>query len=423
MRAIRTADDNLLVWVAFFCDLTERKKNEGRRFSKRSDSVQTKLPEKLIAEGSCRRKCRDAYGGKERKMKKIIALLLALVMVLPLVACGKEGGGTEEKMKIGVILPSGRGDLSIGDAVYGAVVDAQKLASFDFDYAEVVNASDPEYFLREFADSTDYDLIVVATFTFFDALKTVAPDYPDQKFLAWDLSGIEGDNIAFGGFLHEQTTFVAGAFAALMDPYGAVKINGQEYTWTPSGKFGCIIAMDTPIENQIDCGFQAGVKYIDPSYSCSRGYTGSYSDQAKAKELSLSMYDAGIHFIVMGAGGASYGTVEAAKELGGGHWAIGFDQSTNNVDVHVIGSALNDTSAALATSIADYVNKGVFNSGEVRLFGYTTNNQSLLLQDGIEVPEEVSAKLDDIVKKVSSGEIKIPTTLDEVETFSARYAG
>lgn len=358
-------------------------------------------------------------------MKKIMAFLLALMMVLSLAACGKtdkDGDKTGDKMRVGVILPSGRGDLSIGDAVYGAVEAAQKMADFDFDYAEVVNASDPEYFLREFADSKDYDLIVVATFTFFDALTTVAPDYPNQKFLAWDLSGIDGDNIAFGGFLHEQTTFVAGAFAALLDPYGSVKINGEEYKWTPSGKFGCIIANDTPIENQIDCGFQAGVKYINPEYTCSRGYTGSYSDQAKAKELSLSMYDAGINFIVMGAGGASYGTVEAAKELGGGRWAIGFDQSTNGVDVHVIGSALNDTSEALAVTIADFVNDGKFNAGEVRMFGYTTGNQQLL-QNGIEVPQEVMTKLDDIVKKVSSGEIEIPSTLDGVKAFSAHYAG
>lgn len=366
-----------------------------------------------------------------KRTHRCMSLLLAAALLLAMLSgcSGTASQNTSEPqegdsgVRVGVILPSGRGDLSIGDAVYNAVVAAQELSDFTFDYAEVVNASDPEYFLREFADSGDYDLIVIATYTFFDALSIVAPEYPDQKFLAWDMAGVEGDNVTFGGFLHEQTTFIAGAFAALLDPYGSITINGTEYNWTPSGKFGCIIANDTPIENQIDCGFQAGVKYIDPSYTCSRGYTGSYSDQAKAKELGLSMYDSGINFIVMGAGGASYGIVEASKELGGGRWAIGFDQDNNGVDVHVIGSALNDTSQALAVSIADFVNEGVFNSGETRLFGYVTDSQSLKLQEGIEVPDEVMTQLEKIIAAVSSGEIQVPTTLEEVDAFTLQFQG
>ena len=371
-----------------------------------------------------------------KKWKKMLAILFSLVLLISTItACGSKGGaedadkeagesveGDYSDVRIGVILPSGRGDLSIGDATYNAVATAQERCGFEFDYAEVVNPSDPENFIREFAESGDYDLIIASTFTCFDGMMAVVPEFPDQKFLGWDMSGVPGDNIAFGAFKHQETTFVAGAFAALMDPYGKATINGEEYTWDPNGKIGCIVANNNPIEDAIQVGFEAGARYVNPDIEFSCAYTGSYSDQAKAKELALSLYDGGYNWQMMGAGGACYGQVEGAAELGDGHWAIGFDQDNNGVDVHVIASALNDTTEAMASWIEDFVVNGTFEGQKTSLYGYTTGNQQLKYQEGLEVPAEVQEKLDKIVELVSSGELVPPASFEELETFDEVFS-
>lgn len=382
-----------------------------------------------------------------QKTRKLAAILLALALVLGVcnactpradapgesanaaapaataaAAASDSAAATDGGTKIGLILPGGRGDMSIVDALYNGVVAAQKTCEFTFDYAEVVNASDPEYFLREFCDSGEYDLIIVACFTFFDAMSTIPAEYPDQKFLVWDMAEVPYDeNVMYGGFMHETTSFVAGAFVALMDPYGKVTVDGEEYAWTPSGKASVLTNGDDPLDMRASVGFESGAKYVNPDFEIARGFTGTYTDQSKAKELALSMYNSNVNFILMCSGGASYGIVEAAKELGGGRWAIGFDQNLNGVDTHVICSALNDTSGALASLITGVVRDGVFTGGEVKMFGYTTGNQALALRDGMAVPDEVKQKIETIIARVSSGEVAVPNNYDGLKAFTAVY--
>lgn len=367
--------------------------------------------------------------------KKVTAILLAMAMTLSLCACGSSGstGGSSQPSdsqtggdvpNIGLLIPGGRGDMSICDALYNGVVAAQELCDFTFDYAEVINASDPEYFLREFADSGEYDLIIVACFTFFDSMSVIPEEYPDQKFLAWDMAEVPyDDNVIYGGFMHETTSFIAGAFTALLDAYGQVNIDGEEYTWTPTAKCAVLTNGDDPLDMRASVGYESGAKYVNPNFEVVRGYTGTYTDQAKAKELAMSMYSNDINFILTCSGSANYGIVEAAKELGGAKFALGFDQDTNDTDTHVICSALNDTSGALASLIASFVKDGVFNGGELKEFGYVTGNQSLALRDGLEIPAELQTTLDEIIQQVSSGELEVPANYDELAAFTATYQG
>ena len=370
--------------------------------------------------------------------KRLTAILLAAALMLSLCACNSSAGvaaqpaqpaqssesPADELPKIGLIIPGGRGDMSICDALYNGVVAAQALCDFTFDYAEVINASDPEYFLREFADSGEYDLIIVACFTFFDSMSIIPEEYPEQKFLAWDMADVAyDDNVMYGGFMHETTSFIAGVFTALMDAKGELKIDGETYTWTPTGKCAVLTNGDDPLDMRASVGYESGAKYVNPDFEVVRGYTGTYTDQAKAKELAMSMYTNDINFILTCSGSANYGIVEAAKELAGAKFAIGFDQDTNSTDTHVVCSALNDTAGALASLIAGYIKDGDFKGGELREFGYITGNQSLALRPGLEIPDEVQSALDAIIAQVAGGELKVPANYDELKAFNTTYQG
>ena len=101
-----------------------------------------------------------------KKMKSILALILALVMALSLVACG---GGNEdgdkdgnEKMKIALVLPGKKDDVSFNQAMYrGAVEYAEKHAdTVELKVVEgVYEVADIDPTLREYADN-GYDVVI-----------------------------------------------------------------------------------------------------------------------------------------------------------------------------------------------------------------------------------------------------------------------
>ena len=124
-----------------------------------------------------------------KKMKSILALILALVMALSLVACG---GGNEdgdkdgnEKMKIALVLPGKKDDVSFNQAMYrGAVEYAEKHAdTVELKVVEgVYEVADIDPTLREYADN-GYDVVIGHGYQFSEPVNTVAKEYPDVNFL------------------------------------------------------------------------------------------------------------------------------------------------------------------------------------------------------------------------------------------------
>ena len=363
--------------------------------------------------------------------KRGMALALSIILILTVLAgCGgqqstQESGGTEEKdpIRIGLCLQNTLGDNGIADAQYAALQYAQTKCDFEFDYSELSDINEAENYLREYASSKEYDLIICATdFTYGDPIANVAPDYPDQKFILWDTTETDFENVASAKFLHQQTGFIAGVFAALMEERGELTINGTTYTWTPNGVFGSLGGQDVPDTYDTLSGFWAGAKFINPDADLLYATVGSWADQAKCKELAISMYEQGAMFTYCNVSAGYYGVVEAAKEMGG--LTIGFDrEATLEIDAdHVVAAALNDNMTALGDIIIDFVQNGTFHGGENTRVGYITGHQSFVYQDGLEVPDDVKAIVDDVISMVSNGEIDVPHTFEEVAAFTQVYS-
>ena len=79
-------------------------------------------------------------------MKKFAALLLALVMLVTLCACGsKDNGKTDDNktVKVGLILGTGGlGDKNFNDMAYAGMQAAQTELGITFDYLEPETVSD-----------------------------------------------------------------------------------------------------------------------------------------------------------------------------------------------------------------------------------------------------------------------------------------
>lgn len=362
----------------------------------------------------------------KKVFKKMFVVLLVFAILVSFTACssnaepeeGTEGAEDTGNMKIGILLPSGLGDNSIADLQYRALMTAKEEVDFDLDYSECTQVTDYQYFLEEYASSGDYDLIIISTFSFIDAMFEVAPQYPDQKFFFWDSSWADMEHVASARFDQAQTTFVAGAFAAMMDVEGIAKVGDESISWEPAEKIGIIAGEESPDTAVPVSGFKAGVKYVNPDIEVMYATAGGWSDQAKCKELALSMYDAGASQVFPYLGAGFFGVVEAAKQAD--RFVYGFESPSNNDadKTHVIATPANDVDAVLTQILIEFVEDGTFKGGETSMYGYTTGHQWLAYQDGLEVPEDIRMAIEKIAAKVANGEIVVPRTADAVEAFN-----
>ena len=97
-------------------------------------------------------------------MKKLISMLMALVMVLSLAACGSNDGGedtTTSEVKAACVLGvGGLGDQGYNDLIYAGMERAKTELGIDFDYAEPKQITDFEQIMRDMSDSGEYEVIV-----------------------------------------------------------------------------------------------------------------------------------------------------------------------------------------------------------------------------------------------------------------------
>jgi basic membrane protein A len=357
---------------------------------------------------------------------KVTAILLC---VLFLFGCAgavseqKEPQNAAHQQKIGLILCNCRGDNSVADTMYQGVMLAKEQCDFILVYSECITPSDPEFFLEEYASTGEYDLIVIETFTFEEAIQRIAPQYPDQKFLYWDCTRDCGNNVMCAYIAMEQTAFMSGAFASLMDSEGQATIDGTTTTWQPRGVTGMISGIESPDSIRYLAGFQAGAKYINPEIRVMYSSVGSWSDLFKSKELALSMYEQGAVIIAPFLGIGIYGTIEAAKESDG--FCIGFDRPSNNdIDLlHVIGTGANNADYAIAETVADFVRYGTFDGGSSRCYSCAEGYQDFVYQKGLVVPDSVAYAMEQIKRRLGAGEIQVPVTFEEADAFSDSFFG
>lgn len=268
-------------------------------------------------------------------MKKLATLLLALVMVMSLAACGGSASSSQAAgpaqstapaestaeassaaeapveavdFKVAALLPGTINDNGWNAGAYAGLTYLQDTYGAEIAYTENVPNSDVEEYLRGYADD-GYNAIVAHGTQFVDAVKKVAPEYEDVYFYISnaDVDNSQAPNVACFGTVYSG--FMAGAVAAAVSESGTVAVLGGEQS--PS---------ITPI---VDL-FIEGAKYVNPDITVLSAYIGSLTDADKAKEMTLNFINNdGADVVCASANSAGLGTIQAADEAG--VYAIGFN--------------------------------------------------------------------------------------------------
>jgi basic membrane protein A and related proteins len=241
-----------------------------------------------------------------------------------------------------------------------------------------------------------YDLVICVGFLMDDAVKTVAAQFPNTKFMIIDNGWASGDPSNLEGTLfHEQEAgYLVGYLSGLLYKNKAVT-------------FSTVGGQKIPPVDRYIAGFRAGAKAADPKASLLNGYSQDFVAQDKCKNLALQQIGQGSKVVFQVAGGCGLGALDAAKQK---HvWGIGVDADQAYLGPQVLTSALKRVDNDVFTTIKQ-VNSGQFKGGST--YQFTVKNGGIDLgKVSKKVPASIVKKVIAIKAKISAGKIKIPTTV------------
>lgn len=378
-------------------------------------------------------------------MKKILTILLALMLIVGLTACGSDDASTntdvedavedavdevedtvdevtdevedtvdemtDEESDFSVALVTDTGgidDKSFNQGTWEGIQQFAEETGADITYAQ--SNSDADYVpnLSTFSEE-DYNLIVAPGFLFVDSMSEVSNNFPDQKFLIIDEVVAERPNVASAVFAEEQGSFLVGVAAA------------QATLDAGMNSVGFIGGMDFALIQKFEAGFIAGVKEVAPDMEVVVEYVGDFVSTEVAASYASRMYDNGSYVIYHAAGGAGNGLLKEAKDRrasGEDVWAIGVDK--DQYDDGVYGD--NGESAVL-TSMVKRVDVAAYTVAEMTMNDEFPGGETLVFtleNDGVGIPEENPNLSDEIVSLVNdyatqiiSGDIIVPTVPED----------
>lgn len=205
-----------------------------------------------------------------------------------------------EPMKVALVLPGKKDDVSFNQAMYRGMNDYYNAHSDEIELTVVENVydvADIEPTLIEYADS-GYDVIIGHGYQFSEPVNTVAQQYPDACFLLGCGVGYQRNSAQYDVQL-EAGGYLMGVIAALA---------------TESNKIGVIGGGEGSEITRGHEGFKAGAKSINPDIEIQEVYTGDWNDTTGAYEAAIGMYDSGVDVIWHSGDGIGLGVVQAAEE-------------------------------------------------------------------------------------------------------------
>ncbi|MDI6601099.1 MAG: BMP family ABC transporter substrate-binding protein [Thermoanaerobacteraceae bacterium] len=313
-------------------------------------------------------------------MKRIFALVLTLVMVLSLAACGSPTPQTtpdntkpsdnsstavEDKFELAMITDIGTiDDKSFNQGTWEGVKKYAEEKGITHKYYKPTEKSNDAYLSAiDLAVKGGAKVVVTPGFLFEEPIYIAQDQYPDVNFVLIDGNPHDANynyrtekNTVGVLFAEEQAGFLAG--------YAAVK---DGYT-----KLGFMGGMAVPAVVRYGYGFVQGAEFAAKEMGLAPGsitinyhYTGGFDATPEVQTLAASWYQSGIE-VIFACGGALGNSVMAAAEQTNGK-VIGVDVDQSYESNTVITSAMKGLGEAVY-AILDQYYKGTFPGGQGLIF-------------------------------------------------------
>lgn len=340
-------------------------------------------------------------------MKKKMLLITSVILVLSmlLAACAQTGeepaAETTKEYKLAAIFPGVITDNDYNTLAYVGMTEAQKTLGIEAVYSESVPVPDVDRVMREYIDA-GYNIIWTHGGQFITQTVELAKVFPDVIFIA------EGDapvtdapaNLWFIDRNFNVGFYGIGAAAALA---------------TETGKIAYLGGQALPFSYQEVHAIEQAIADLGVDVELIPVWTADFNDPAKTRQLADALIADGVDVIMGSVNLGMVGVFEAAKATTDRKILITakYSDKTSFGPDNYMTALLYDFSDPLVQIITK-IKAG--ETGGYYPLGFDTGVKlQLPLQN---VPEEVSAQVEEITQKVISGEIVV--VKDSTEVTSAK---
>ena len=367
-------------------------------------------------------------------MKKFLALLLAMIMVVALVACGGQNDSTGD-YRVAMVTDYGDiTDQSFNQTTWEAVVAFGVKHNIETKYYKpTTNDTSSRVASVELAIADGYNVIVMPGYAFGATIAEVSGQYPDVKFIALDVAKgdlLEGgvalkgesydynpDNWNLNDYVYMDNVYCAiyqEEISGYMAGYAAVKLG---YT-----KLGFLGGMAVPAVIRFGYGYvqgaDAAAKELGITIDMKYAYGNQFFGDADITAVMDTWYADGTEVVFACGGGIYNSAAEAAKKVGGK--VIGVDVDQAAIIDGMYGEGMTVTSAmkglypTTVDTLTDIIINGKWDSykGKIDNLGMVSGDDAALnyvqlgktqFADGKFTEADYSA----LVKAIFSGSIVI----------------
>lgn len=327
-------------------------------------------------------------------MKKLLFSLLALVLIAPSLAfAGGAAEVDEDVLKIGLILPSGRDDMSWSQGMYegvSAVVANMGEGNAEMAVTEnVPNPVDAGAAIRDYANQ-GFNIIIAHGSQYQNPLMEVAADFPEVTF-AHGTAFETADNIFAYDPQAQLGAYLFGWLAAQM---------------TDSKVLGIVGPVRAGDAIKYNYGFIQGVEAADPEIRVLESYTGSFGDNIQAKEMAEAHINARAD-ILTGTAQQVVGAIQAVSENDGVYWFANDTDQSPLAPESIIASQAYSWETVVQYMVDNH-NAGKL-GGEIISLDLTNERIQLVFNPVLAdlVPANLMAEFEELQADVASGAIQV----------------
>ena len=330
-------------------------------------------------------------------MKKFFAMLLVFGMIAGILA-GCTGNNPQnpgtEKETLALVVAGTFGDRSFYDS---SKAGCDKLAAEGRIELKTIecNNENHEQQTRNAADSAK--IVVLVGWEFYD-VETIAPDYPDVKFIWIDNATSEPvANVLNITYAQNEGSFLAGYIAAKLSTTGVIGAVGGE---------------DSDTINDFIVGYRQGAQYANPDVKVEVQYANTYDDPVVGKDCALALHDKNADVVFQIASKTGDGVFEAAQEEH--FYAIGVDSDQKYIaDDVIVCSMMKQVGNSIYQAVTELLDGDASKWGTTWVADLATGYIGIGYgEEGAtqQVSEEIKAEVEALAKKIASGEIQVETT-------------
>jgi basic membrane protein A len=208
---------------------------------------------------------------------------------------------------------------------------------------------------------------VTTGFSMAGPISTVAPDFPDTKFVTIDgfVDPAQHPNVLSILFKEHEGSYLVGMAAAKASKTGTV---------------GFVGGMDIPLIRKFACGYAQGVKAVNPDATIVANFTGTtpaaWNDPVKGGELTRAQISQGADVVFAAAGGTGLGVLQAAADSG--ILSIGVDSNQNYLHP---GSVLTSMLKRVDVAVFEAMSAGADLETGVRVLGLAEEGVGFAIDD------------------------------------------